>query len=123
MLGRVVGVRQRPGVAPDDVARLAAEDLIALAKEHRDVALVCGDALASVWTAPEADRVRMVAPGQPATGVWSELIDELTRVDGGSASSRAANEGGTDLVVAADYDPDLRYLCMTGFATGPDPST
>jgi len=112
MLGTVVGVCQRPGVAPGDVARLAAEELIALAKEHREVALVCGDALASVWTAPEADRVRVVAPGQPATGVWSELIDALIE-----------NEGGPDLVVAADYDPDLRYLCLTGFATGPDLST
>jgi 4-hydroxymandelate oxidase len=106
MLGRVVGVRQRPGVAPEDVARLAAEDLEALARGHGDVALVCGDALAAVWTAPASDRTRVVAPGQPATGVWWELIDELE-----------PGAGRPDLVVAADYDPDLRYLCLTGFAT------
>jgi 4-hydroxymandelate oxidase len=112
MLGRVVGVRQHPAVAPDDVARIAAEDLNALAKDCGHVAVVCNDALASLWSAPAAGRVRVAAPGQPATGVWSDLIDQL-RVD----------DGRPELVVAADYDPDLRYLCLTGFATGPDLST
>jgi 4-hydroxymandelate oxidase len=112
MLGRVVGVRQHPGVAPDEVARIAAEDLNALAKDCGHVAVVCNDALASLWSAPAAGRVRVAAPGQPATGVWSDLIDQL-RVD----------DGRPELVVAADYDPDLRYLCLTGFATGPDLST
>ena len=66
------------------------------------------DALAAVWTAPAVGRVRVAEPGQPATGVWSALIDELT-----------GDSGQPDLVVAADYDPDLRYLCLTGFATPP----
>jgi len=43
-------------------------------------------------------------PGQPSTGVWWGLIDEL--------SSDAARP---DILVAADYDPGLRYLCLTAF--------
>jgi len=106
MLGRVVAVRQHPNVAPAEAASLAAEDLEALGNGHDEVALVLNDALAAAWTAPAAGRVRVVAPGQPATGIWWGLIDGLTDSD-----------DSVDLVVAADYDPDLGYLCLTGFAT------
>ena len=64
------------------------------------------DALAAVWAAPAAGRVRVMPPGQPSTGVWWGLIDEL-----GSTAARP------DLVVAADYDPGLRYLSLTAFDT------
>ena len=63
-----------------------------------------GDALAAVWTAPAAGRVRVMPPGQPSTGVWWGLIDELT-----------GDAGHPDLLVAGDYDPGLRYLCLTAF--------
>ena len=66
------------------------------------------DALAALWTAPAAGQVRVIPPGQPSTGVWSGLIEELT-----------SDAGDPDLLVAADYDPDLRYLCLTGFDTRP----
>jgi hypothetical protein len=104
---RVTGVRQHPGVAPGDVAGLAAADLAELAVGHGEVGLVLGDALAAAWTAPAAGRVRVMPPGQPSTGVWWGLIDELT-----------GDAGHPDLLVAGDYDPALRYLCLTAFDTG-----
>jgi hypothetical protein len=105
--GRVLGVHQHPGVPPDDVAGLAAADLKELAGGRQEAGLVLSDALASLWTAPAAGRVRVIPPGQPSTGVWWGLIDELA--DGASHP---------DLLVAADYDPGLRYLCLTAFDTG-----
>lgn len=105
---RVAGVRQHPGVPPGGVAGLAAADLTELAAGHREVGLVLGDALAAAWTAPVAGRVRVMPPGQPSTAVWWGLIDEL-----------ASGAGHPGLLVAADYDPGLRYLCLTAFDTGP----
>jgi hypothetical protein len=103
---RVAAVRQHPGVPPGGVAGLAAADLAELAAGHHDVGLVLGDALAAVWTAPAAGRVRVMPPGQPSTGVWWGLIDEL-----------AGDAGRPALLVAADYDPGLRYLCLTALGT------
>jgi hypothetical protein len=105
---RIAAVRQHPGVPPGDVAALAAADLSELAASRHEVRLVLGDALAAIWTAPAAARVRVMPPGQPSTGVWWGLIDEL-----------ADDAGHPDLLVAADYDPGLRYLCLTAFDTGP----
>jgi 4-hydroxymandelate oxidase len=102
---RVAGVRQHPDVPPGGVAGLAAADLAELAAGHGQTALVLGDALAAVWTVPAAGRVRVMPPGQPSTGVWWGLVDELT-----------SDAGRPDLLVAADYDPGLRYLCLTAFA-------
>src|ERR1039457_1225671 len=103
-------VRQHPALPPADVARLAAADLAELAASQHDVALVLSAALAAVWTAPAAGRVRVMPPGQPSTEVWWGLIDELT----GDADPVAP----ADLLVVADYDPHLRYLCLTAFDTG-----
>jgi hypothetical protein len=105
---RVVGLRQHPGVPPGHVADLAAAGLTDLAAGHPEVGLVLGDALATVWTAPAAGRVRVMPPGQPSTGVWWGLIDELTN-----------GSGHPERLVAADYDPGLRYLCLTAFDAGP----
>ena len=102
---RVAGVRQHPDVPPGGVAGLAAADLAELAAGHGKTALVLGDALAAVWAAPAAGRVRVMPPGQPSTGVWWGLVDEFT-----------SDAGRPDLLVAADYDPGLRYLCLTAFA-------
>jgi len=107
---RVVGVRQHPGVRPADVAALAAADLAELTAGRREVRLVLGDALAGEWSAPGSARVRMVPPGQPCTGTWWGLIDEL-----GAGPARP------DLLLVADYDPCLGYLCWTSFDTGPRP--
>jgi hypothetical protein len=108
---RLAGLRQRPGVPPGAVAGLAAADLNELAASHHETGLVLSAALAAAWTAPAAARVRVMPPGQPSTGVWWGLIDELT-----------GDAGHPDLVVAADYDPDLGYLCLAGFDTGPPAS-
>jgi hypothetical protein len=114
---RVVGVRQHPDVPPGDVAGLAAADLAELAASHHDVALVLSAAAAAVWTAPAAGRVRVMPPGQPSTEVWWGLIDELTGdADRVTPMGPACQQ---DLLVVADYDPHLRYLCLTAFDTGP----
>ena len=101
---RVAGIRQHPGVPPGGVAGLAAAGLAELAAGHSQVGLVLSAALAAVWTAPAAGRVRVMPPGQPSTAVWWGLIDEL-----------AGDAGRPDLLVAGDYDPLLRYLCLTAF--------
>lgn len=109
---RVVGVRQHPGIAPGDVADRAAADLTDLAdltdraSGHHEVAVVLSDTLAEHWTPPVALRAKVMPPGQPSTGIWWGLIDEFT--------SQAVQ---SQLLVVADYDPGLRYLCLTGFAT------
>jgi hypothetical protein len=114
---RVVGVWQHPGVPPGDVAGLAAADLAELAASHHDVALVLSAAAAAVWTAPAAGRVRVMPPGQPSTEVWWGLIDELTGdAERVTPSGPACHQ---DLLVVADYDPHLRYLCLTAFDTRP----
>jgi len=106
-VARVAGVRQHPGVPPGSAAGLAAAGLTELAAGHHRVRLVIGAALAAVWAAPVAERVRVMPSGQPSTAVWWGLIDELT-----------GDAGHPDLVVAADYDPGLGYLCLTAFDTG-----
>ena len=105
---RVACVRQHPDVPPGAAAGLAAATLAELAAGHPEVGLVLGDALAAEWTAPAAARVRVMPPGQPSTAVWWGLIDELT-----------GDAGHPDLLVAADYDPGLRYLSLTAFDAGP----
>jgi len=99
---RVVGVHQHPGTAPGDVADRAAAGLAELTSGRHDVGLVLSDALAALWTPAAAETVKVMPPGQPSTGVWWGMIDEL-------ASTR--------LLVVADYDPGLRYLCLTAFDT------
>jgi hypothetical protein len=53
----------------------------------------------------------VMPPGQPSTDVWWGLIDELV--------GDADPAGRPDLLVVADYDPHLRYLCLTAFGAGP----
>jgi 4-hydroxymandelate oxidase len=100
---QVVGVRQHPGVPPDGVAAVATADLADLTAGRSDVTLVLGDSLAGIWTGPAAARTRVGPTLQPSTGVWWGLVDELT--------------GEPGLLVAADYDADLRYLCLAAFET------
>jgi 4-hydroxymandelate oxidase len=99
--------RQHPGVPPGAVADLAAADLAELTADHHEAAVVIGAALAEVWTAPAAKRIHVMPPGQPSTAVWQGLTGELT-----------GREDHPDLVVVADYDPDLHYLSVAAFETG-----
>lgn len=105
---RVTAVCQHPGVQPDRVAELAAAQFARLAAGHRQAKLVLSDSLAAAWPDPAARSVLVMPAGQPLTGVWWGMIDEL-------------GDGGFDpgLVVAADYDPGLRYLCLTAFEKEP----
>ncbi|WP_431930175.1 2-hydroxy-acid oxidase [Micromonospora sp. RP3T] len=102
---RVTAVRQHADVGPDDVAALAAAELRALGAGRADVSVVLGPGLAGVRP-PPGGPVTVVPPGQPSTGVWWALLDRL--VDGPERPRVA---------VAADYDPDLRYLCLVATAT------
>jgi len=97
---RLAGLRQHPGTAPADVAGLADADLAELASAVRQVSLVVSPPLAGLW-AGDAARTRVTPAGQPFTGIWRDLAAELARAD---------------LVVVADYDPGLRYLCLAGFS-------
>ena len=108
---RVAGLCQHPGVPPGDVAALAAADLAGLAAGYHAVGLVLSATVAAFWTAPAAGQVRVMPPGQPSTDVWWGLIDEFA----GDADPASR----PDLLVVADYDPYLRYLCMTAFGAGP----
>jgi hypothetical protein len=114
-LARIVGVSQHPGVPPDEVAELAAADLARLAAGHRRVVLVQSGCLAAAWPAPGAWPVRVMPTDQPMTGVWWGILDELC------ADPDGANPQSDDsvVVVAADYDPNLRYLCLTAFEKEP----
>ncbi|MBV9824022.1 MAG: 2-hydroxy-acid oxidase, partial [Actinobacteria bacterium] len=58
--------------------------------------------LARLW-AP--DGLRTGPAGQPSTGVWWQLLDELA----------AQPDERPDLIVAADYDPELGYLSLAAF--------
>ena len=107
---RVAAVRQHPGVLPGSAASLAAAEFAELTARRQQVTLILGDALAVLWAQPSAGTVRVVPPGQPCTGVWRGLSDEL------------ADAGGhPDLLVVADYDPDLRYLSLTSFEARAQP--
>jgi hypothetical protein len=100
----VTGVRQLAGVAPGQAAAVAAAGLAALAAGQRVAGLVLGAALAAVWPDPGVERVRTAPPGQPSTGAWWSLLDEF-----------AGAAPGQGLVVVADYEQDLGYVCLAGF--------
>jgi len=88
-LGRVERVVNEPGVAPPDLA----ERLHRFTGAYPDSKVLLGAALSP----STVDGARVAPPGQPATGVWTLLAEEL-----------AGHPSGT--VVMADYDPQLGYL-------------
>jgi hypothetical protein len=101
---RLTCIRQHAGIAPGNAADVAAAGVAELTAGHGEVRLVLGDGLGRIWPAPPARRLRVMPPGQPFTGVWWGLIDEL-----------AGAAGDPGLTVVADYDQDLRYLCLACF--------
>jgi len=94
----VAGPHQYSDVSPAAVADRAAEGIAELSAGHDDVRVVLGDGLATAWPAHPGHTV--VPAGQPATGAWWHMAEQLAEP--------------ADLVVVADYDPDLRDLCLTG---------
>lgn len=99
----VAGVHQHSGVAPDAVAGHAAAGIAALSAGHDEVRVVLGDGLATAWPTHPGHTVALA--GQPATGAWWQLASQLADP--------------ADLVVVADYDPDLHNLSLTGIARRP----
>ena len=106
-LARVTEVCQHAGVPPDQVAELAAKEVARLGAGHEQAMLVLGDSLAQARPAFADWPVRMVPAGQPMTGVWWSIVGEL-----------GADAVDPLVVVAADYDPGLRYLCLTVLEKG-----
>lgn len=91
-------VRQRADVAPGDVATVLAEELAVLG----DVPVVVSADLAALL--PERPDGLVVADaGKPFTGIWWEAASGL-------AGPRT---------VVADYDPQLRYLCLADLEFAP----
>lgn len=99
----VAGVHQRSGVVPDAVAGHAIAGIAELSAGHDEVRVVLGDGLATAW--PSHPGHTVVPVGQPATGAWWQLAEQLADPAG--------------LVVVADYDPELRNLCLAGIARLP----
>jgi len=105
---RLAALRQRAGVPAAEVAGRAAAELAELTAElaaDTDVAdidepprLVLSESLAAAW--PAADG-RVAPAGQPTTGLWWQLLDEV-------------HDDGP--LVVADYDPQLGYLCLAGWS-------
>jgi hypothetical protein len=104
----VTEVCQHPGVPPDRVAELAARESARLMTGHPQAKLMLSDSLAAAWPGFTDWPVRVMPAGQPATGVWWGIVDELSATGDAYA-----------LLVAADYDPGLRYLCLTAIEKEP----
>ncbi|HET7018261.1 MAG TPA: hypothetical protein VFI65_30365 [Streptosporangiaceae bacterium] len=110
---RVTEVCQHPGVPPDQVGELATKESARLTAGYGQARLVLGDSLAAAWPAFTDWPARVMPAGQPMTGVWWGIIDELgASYQGGEADDRS-------VVIAADYDPDLRYLSLAAVEKEP----
>jgi hypothetical protein len=83
------------GVDPATVGAVLDDELAALAPST----VILGGSLRELDV--KADRVVLADAAQPMTGVWSLLAEAVTPAAG--------------RVVIADYDPALRYLCVTAF--------
>jgi hypothetical protein len=114
-------VRQHPGTSPDQAGDVLARELTALAAGRGDVTLIAGPGLtqpggeaglASLRAALPAGSQLVIAPvGQPVTGVWWELAGGLPEW---TAQGRR--------VLLADYEPALRYLCVSAIDLVPGPA-
>ncbi len=109
---RIGAVRQHADVARADALPLLVGQLAALAGRREDITVITGNGLASLagwaaWPARLAGlagdwRLRAAPPGQPCTGVCWELAGYLPQC---AADGR--------LILLADYEPVLKYLCLT----------
>ncbi|MFY1674523.1 2-hydroxy-acid oxidase [Plantactinospora sp. WMMB334] len=123
---RLVAHRQHPGIPADMLpARLAAE-LADLRADAGETTLVLGGGLAGTPVdALPVDRVRVAPAGQPGTGVWWGLADELA--EAGADPDPVAGPGTVPApaldpvrrrLVLADHDTMLGYLCLAAFDVG-----
>jgi len=88
---QLTGLQQVAGVSPDRVSAMLTE----LIADRLGSRLLCSESLAGHRVA------RTVPAGQPNTGLWWQLADELAL-------------SGTELLLA-DYEPQLGYLSLAGF--------
>lgn len=95
----ITALRQHPATSPDSVPALASTQIAELSA-GRQPHILLTPALASVWPTNH----EVVPTGAPTTGLWWRLTDALAD---------------NDLVIAADYDPDLRYLCLVAITSRP----
>jgi hypothetical protein len=98
-----VGVRTHSALPPEAVGAVLAADVAELTGEHDGVTLVLGSGMDSAAAGPGVLRA---APGLPYTGLWARLAD---------------GEPGR-LLVLADYDPALGYLCVAALQPSPRPT-
>jgi hypothetical protein len=101
----VPAIRQHADLAPEAVGALLAAEVAELSAGHDDVTVVLGSLLAGALD-KQPSGARIATVGQPYTGIWSELVDELAVTD------RARR------VLIADYDPQLRHLSLTATDVG-----
>lgn len=114
---RLVALTQRPDLAAAAVAGQAEADLAELSDGYREVRVVLSQALAAAWPRQLGEQVRVGPADQPSTGIWWQLLDELDALDEHTTPAEPG-AGRPGLLVAADYDPDLRYLCMIAIEPG-----
>jgi len=108
---RLDTVRQHAGVGLAQVATLLSAELADLAAGRTDVTLVIGRDLACLGAdTTVVDEVRVAPAGQPSTAVWWELA-------GGLPTWTAQGR----LVLLAEYDQALRYLCVSAIDAGATP--
>jgi 4-hydroxymandelate oxidase len=111
---RLVALRQRPNLAPDEVAGRLGADLAEVSSGYHRTRVVASPALAAAWPGHPGDQVRVVPDGQPSTGPWWQLLDELDELSPGPGDG----SGGADLLVAADYEPGLGILSLAAVEPG-----
>jgi hypothetical protein len=101
-------VREFPGTAPGEVRGLLAAQLAELVAEQagRSVLVLGGGLSKEDVDGLGIDRVIMAPAGRPCTGVWHELAQ---------GHAEWAEQGA--FVVLADYDLQLRTLCLCAIET------
>lgn len=105
----VAAIRQHPSVSEDQLGRLLAAELAALAPDGTTPYVIADRYLADRLAATvPADRLCIVPPGQPHTGTWWELAGQLAPVWSGPAQRQ-----GPRRVVLAAYERQLGYLCLS----------
>jgi 4-hydroxymandelate oxidase len=94
---------QHAGVPPEEVAARLADEVARLAAEAARTTLILGGGLPPDSVDPSlVDQLRVAPAGRPYTGIWSELGEELSEASAGR-------------VLVAEYEPQLRYLCLSAF--------
>jgi 4-hydroxymandelate oxidase len=105
----LAALRQHADVPAEGTGALLAAEVAALSVGCTEVTVVVGSLLAATATAEVADldRPRVAVAGQPHTGIWWELAGVLSDGRAPAGADRPRR------VLLADYDPQLRYLCMS----------